>query len=99
MTSPAGRLSTTTLSGRWTVAKGRGQVGRPGWFCLLAYCVASGVLGTALASVASLAVSGTARLEVWLAVLVAVAVTAGLAYELGPVARWRDRRRSGRRRA
>lgn len=52
---------------------------------LFAYCAVSGVLGTATATVMSLATSGVTRLVVWAAVLSSVSLLAGLGYDSGPV--------------
>ncbi len=48
---------------------------------LAVYCLVSGVLGAAAATVVSFFVSGTASLVVWSAVLVSVCVLAGLGYD------------------
>ena len=47
---------------------------------LAVYCLVSGVLGAAVATVASFTVSGAASFVVWAAVLVSVCVLAGLGY-------------------
>jgi hypothetical protein len=60
---------------------------------LFAYCAASGVVGTAAATVTSLAASGVARIAVWATVLCLVSLIAGLGYDSGPAnALWSVRR-------
>jgi hypothetical protein len=52
---------------------------------LFAYCVGFGVLATVVATVASFAATGIARIELWIAALGSVSVLAGLAYGSGPL--------------
>jgi hypothetical protein len=51
---------------------------------LFTYCVVSGALGTATASVMSLTASGVTRIAVWAAVIGLVSLLAGLAYDSAP---------------
>lgn len=56
---------------------------------LFAYCAASGVTGTAIATALSFAASGVAWIVVWPIAIGLVSLLAGLAYDSGPVkARW-----------
>jgi hypothetical protein len=48
---------------------------------LLAYCLAVGCLGTAIATVVSFAVPDSARLPVWSAVVGSVSLLAGFTYD------------------
>lgn len=52
---------------------------------LFLYCVASGVVGTAAATVISLAASGVTRIAVWATVIGLVSLIAGVAYDSTPV--------------
>ena len=52
---------------------------------LFVYCSVSGLTGTAVAAGLSFAVSGIARIAVWVAAVGLVSVLAGLAYDSGPV--------------
>lgn len=52
---------------------------------LFAYCAVSGVLGTVIATVLSLAASGATRIAIWAAALALVSLMAGLAYGSGSV--------------
>ena len=52
---------------------------------LLAYCGVSGLLGTGIATVLSLAASGTTRIAIWAAALTLVSLMAGLAYGSRPL--------------
>lgn len=64
---------------------------------LVAYCLASGVLGTAAATALSFTVSGTASFAVWVAALVAVCSLAGFGYDSALLgAAWTAFRRSRR---
>ena len=52
---------------------------------IVTYCVLSGVIAAAAGVGASLGVAGAARIGAWAAVIVAVSVVAGLAYDSIPL--------------
>lgn len=55
------------------------------WQATILYSLVSGALATVAGAVASLAVTGTARLAVWGTVTCAISVVAGLVHGSGPV--------------
>jgi hypothetical protein len=66
---------------------------------LLAYCAVSGVVGTAAATVTSLAATGVTRIAIWVAVIGSTSLLAGLGYDSRPVRfLWSACRASRRRR-
>jgi hypothetical protein len=65
---------------------------------IITYCLICGVITTTVATAAGLAVSGIARLTIWLAIIFCSSSLAGFAYGSKPVnALWeRVRQRAGR---